>query len=225
MEATLRDLGALLVKAIPTVFLLLVVYVYLRWMFFKPLEKVLAERQAATQGTRQKAEALLAKASQTAANVEAQLRKARDEIYQQQEEERRRWIAEQTAQLDQARQSAREQIQQARHATGKRRRDRQAQPRGNSRVSGRSDRLAIARKEDRLMRRATLALVLGLSLAPCALPLETGAGSESSAEAGDPWIVWKWINFAILAAGLGYLISQERSGLLSRPHGRDSQVA
>jgi F-type H+-transporting ATPase subunit b len=83
-------------------------------MFFKPLEKVLAERKAATQGTRQKAEALLAKASQTAADVEAQLRKAREEIYQQQEEERRRWIAEQTVQLDQARHAAREQIQQAR---------------------------------------------------------------------------------------------------------------
>ena len=27
-------------------------------------------------------------------------------------------------------------------------------------------------------------------------------------ESGDPWIVWKWANFAILAAGLGYLISK-----------------
>jgi F-type H+-transporting ATPase subunit b len=114
MEATLRDLGALLLKSTPTIFLLLVVYVYLRWMFFKPLEKVLAERKAATQGTRQRAEAVLAKAGQTAAALEAQLRKAREEIYQQQEDERRRWIAEQTTQLEQARHNAREQIQQAR---------------------------------------------------------------------------------------------------------------
>lgn len=27
-------------------------------------------------------------------------------------------------------------------------------------------------------------------------------------ESGDKWIVWKWANFAILAAGLGYLISK-----------------
>ena len=26
------------------------------------------------------------------------------------------------------------------------------------------------------------------------------------AETGDPWLGWKWANFAILAAGLGYLI-------------------
>ena len=114
MEATLRDLGALLLKAVPTVFLLLVVYLYLKWMFFRPLEKVLAERRQATQGTRQKAEAVLAKASQTASTVEAELRKARDEIYQQQEEERRRWVVEQTAQLDQARRHARELVGQAR---------------------------------------------------------------------------------------------------------------
>jgi F-type H+-transporting ATPase subunit b len=114
MEATLQALGALLLKAIPTIVLLLVVFLYLKWMFFRPLEKVLAERRQATQGTRQRAEALLAKASEKAATVEAELRAAREAVYQQQEEERRKWIAEQTAQVDQARQNAREVIQQAR---------------------------------------------------------------------------------------------------------------
>jgi F-type H+-transporting ATPase subunit b len=114
MEATLQALGALLLKATPTIFLLLVVYLYLKWMFFRPLEKVLTERRQATLGTHQKAEALLAKASETASAVEKQLREAREEIYQQQEDERRRWIAEQTTQLDQARQATRELIQQAR---------------------------------------------------------------------------------------------------------------
>ncbi|MBZ5607044.1 MAG: hypothetical protein LAP38_02205 [Acidobacteriia bacterium] len=59
------------------------------------------------------------------------------------------------------------------------------------------------------MRRATLVLVLGLTLAAFALPQETGKAAEPAAEAGDPWIVWKWINFAILAAGLGYLIGKQ----------------
>jgi F0F1-type ATP synthase membrane subunit b/b' len=58
------------------------------------------------------------------------------------------------------------------------------------------------------MRRARLAIILGLALAPFALPQEHAAGSEAAAEAGDPWIVWKWVNFAILAAGLGYLIAK-----------------
>ncbi len=114
MEATLQALGALLLKAIPTIVLLLVVFLYLKWMFFRPLEKVLAERRQATQGTRQRAVALLAKASEKAAAVEAELRAAREAVYQQQEEERRKWIAEQTEKVDQARQNAREVIQQAR---------------------------------------------------------------------------------------------------------------
>lgn len=113
MESTLHDLGGLLLKAVPTIVLLLIVYVYLRWMFFRPLEKVMAERQQATAGTREKAEALLRKADQTAAAVETELRKAREAIYQEQEEARRRWGSDQAAQLEQARHSAREMIHQA----------------------------------------------------------------------------------------------------------------
>jgi F-type H+-transporting ATPase subunit b len=57
------------------------------------------------------------------------------------------------------------------------------------------------------MRRATIALALGLAFASYALPQEAPAKSESTAsEQGDPWIWWKWANFAILAFGLGYLI-------------------
>jgi F-type H+-transporting ATPase subunit b len=59
------------------------------------------------------------------------------------------------------------------------------------------------------MRRATIALALGLAFASYALPQEAPAKSESAAsEQGDPWIWWKWANFAILAAGLGYLIGK-----------------
>jgi F-type H+-transporting ATPase subunit b len=57
------------------------------------------------------------------------------------------------------------------------------------------------------MRRATIALALGLAFASYARPQEAPAKSESAAgEQGDPWIWWKWANFAILAFGLGYLI-------------------
>jgi F0F1-type ATP synthase membrane subunit b/b' len=58
------------------------------------------------------------------------------------------------------------------------------------------------------MRRATFAIALGLAFAPYALPQESAGKFEpkSDVEQGDPWIWWKWANFAILAAGLGYLI-------------------
>jgi len=45
-----------------------------------------------------------------------------------------------------------------------------------------------------------------LAFASCMLPQETAAAKETAAtEQGDPWIWWKWINFAILVAGLGYM--------------------
>src|SRR5260370_32652601 len=96
MDETVRQLGRLLRKAIPTVCLLLNVHVYLRWMFFGPLRKILAKRREATEGARESAEAILAKATSKAAAIEAELRKAREEIYREQEEARRRWTADQT---------------------------------------------------------------------------------------------------------------------------------
>jgi F-type H+-transporting ATPase subunit b len=115
MESTLHDLGGLLLKAIPTVILLLVVHFYLKSMFFRPMADVLAKRRASTEGQRESAAALRAKAEQQIAAIEAQLRQARDEIYQEQEEARRRGTTEQTNQLDQARGEARELIQKSGH--------------------------------------------------------------------------------------------------------------
>lgn len=114
MDATLQQLGGLLLKAVPTIVLLLVVHFYLKWMFFRPLEQVLDKRKQSTDGARQNAEVLLAKASRAAADIEAELRKAREEIYQEQEEVRRRWIAEQSTHLEEARHTSRELIHQAR---------------------------------------------------------------------------------------------------------------
>src|SRR5690242_688452 len=113
MDETLHDLGGILLKAIPTVFLLLIVHLYLKRMFFRPMREVLDKRREATEGARQSAEALLVKASEKAAALEAALRKAREEIYQEQEEARRRWITEQAARLEEARHSSRDLIHQA----------------------------------------------------------------------------------------------------------------
>ena len=104
MESTLHDLGQLLLKAIPTLFLLLVVHFYLKRMFFRPMADVLAKRRAATEGLRESADAMRAKAGEQTKSIEDQLRQAREAIYQEQEEARRGWIGDQSAQLDAARQ-------------------------------------------------------------------------------------------------------------------------
>jgi F-type H+-transporting ATPase subunit b len=114
MDSTLQQLGGILLKATPTVVLLLVVHLYLKFMFFRPLQKVLAERKQATQGTKEKAEQLLAKAEQTQAAIDGALGKARDEIYQEQEGARKKLSVDQAEQLDQARRQSHELIHQAR---------------------------------------------------------------------------------------------------------------
>jgi len=103
MEKTFHDLGQLLLKAIPTIFLLVVVHFYLKAMFFRPMADVLAKRRAATEGLRESAEAMRAKAAENIKFIEGQLRQAREAIYQEQEEARKGWINDQTAQVEEAR--------------------------------------------------------------------------------------------------------------------------
>jgi len=113
MEQTLQALGGILLKAIPTICLLLFVHFYLRVMFFRPLRDVLAKRRESIEGARESAEKILSQAATRADSIEAELRKAREEIYQEQEEARRKWVGEQTVKLDEARHASRELIQQA----------------------------------------------------------------------------------------------------------------
>ena len=113
MDATLHDLGGILLKAIPTLILLLIVHLYLKRMFFGPMREVLEKRRQDTEGAMKSAEMTLAKAAERAEAIEVSLRKAREEIYQEQEEARRQWIGEQTAQLEEARRSSRDLIHQA----------------------------------------------------------------------------------------------------------------
>ena len=65
------------------------------------------------------------------------------------------------------------------------------------------------------MRRAAIALALGLALASFVLPQEPPGATETKRESeqGDPWIWWKWANFLLLAGGLGYLISKRAPAL------------
>jgi F-type H+-transporting ATPase subunit b len=115
MESTLHDLGQLLLKAIPTFFLLLLVHFYLKGMFFRPMADVLAKRRAATEGLRESAEAMRAKAGEQTKAIEERLRQAREAIYQEQEDARRGWLGDQGAQLEAAWQQSRELNQKSKH--------------------------------------------------------------------------------------------------------------
>jgi len=113
MEQTLHALGEILLKAVPTFVLVLLLFVYLKRMFFRPLERVLQQRYEATEGARKLADESLAKAAAKTEEYEAALRAARGEIYQELGQLRRKLQDERSAALAAARDEAEKQITQA----------------------------------------------------------------------------------------------------------------
>jgi F-type H+-transporting ATPase subunit b len=114
MGDTLHALGQILLNAVPTVVLLLVLYLYAKYMFFKPMEKVLRQRYEATEGSRKMAEEALERAAARTAEYEIALRDARSEVYQAQEVLHRQLQESETAQLTAARQAAEAAVEEAR---------------------------------------------------------------------------------------------------------------
>jgi F-type H+-transporting ATPase subunit b len=102
MAQTLHALAGILLKSIPTVVLLLFLYFYLKSMLFGPLDRLLKQREELTEGTRHAAQKSLHEAERKIQEYEAKMREARAEVYREQEETRRQWLADQTAQLDRA---------------------------------------------------------------------------------------------------------------------------
>jgi len=114
MGDTLHALGQILLNAVPTVIFLLVLYLYAKYMFFKPMEKVLRERYEATEGSRKMAEEALERAAARTAEYENALRAARSEVYQAHEVLHQQLQERETAQLNVARQAAEAAVEEAR---------------------------------------------------------------------------------------------------------------
>jgi len=91
----------------------LFLYFYLKSMLFGPLTRVLKQRDELTAGTRQAAEKSLKDAERKVQEYEAKMREARAEVYREQEETRKRWLADQGSQLDSARERTGQTVHQA----------------------------------------------------------------------------------------------------------------
>jgi F-type H+-transporting ATPase subunit b len=113
MEQTLHALAGILLKSIPTVVLLLFLYFYLKGMLFGPLSRLLKQREELTAGTRHAAQKSLKDAERKVSEYEAKMREARAEVYREQEETRKNWLADQTAQVESARERTGHTVQQA----------------------------------------------------------------------------------------------------------------
>ncbi|MDX2151444.1 MAG: ATP synthase F0 subunit B [Bryobacteraceae bacterium] len=114
MDQTLQALGGIVLSALPTLFIVLLLYVYLKFMFFRPLERVLHQRSEATEGARKAAETSLTRAAEKAAEYEKAIRDARSEIYKNQEQLRRKLRDDQAAAIRTAREDAAKLVDEAR---------------------------------------------------------------------------------------------------------------
>jgi F-type H+-transporting ATPase subunit b len=114
MDQTLRQLGELLLGAVPTIILLAVLYVLYTLIVYRPLMAVLAERRSRTQGAMDKARADIAAAEARTSDYEQRLREARAKVFQNQEARRQQATQSRAEAVNQARSRAQGQVKEAR---------------------------------------------------------------------------------------------------------------
>jgi F-type H+-transporting ATPase subunit b len=113
MDETLRQLGELLLGAVPTVILLALLYVLYTLIVHKPLRRVLEDRRSRTEGAVEKSRADIAAAEARTSEYEQRLREARATVFRAQEARRKAALDARTEALNAARVKARAQLQAA----------------------------------------------------------------------------------------------------------------
>ena len=106
MTDLVHQIGELFLRAVPVALIVLVFYFIMRSVFFRPLLKVMAERDARTQGAQKAAEAAQNAAAEKIRQYEEALKQARAKVYTEQEAERKKLLDERTAFLKDARTKA-----------------------------------------------------------------------------------------------------------------------
>jgi F0F1-type ATP synthase membrane subunit b/b' len=109
----LQQLGELFLQAVPTVIIVFLFYIFLRSAFFKPIEHALDERNRRIEGARAEAAATQAAAKQELDAYNEALKKARGEIYLEQEAARQTALDERAKLLKAMRNRSQETVQTA----------------------------------------------------------------------------------------------------------------
>jgi F-type H+-transporting ATPase subunit b len=108
-----NQLGELFLAAVPTVIIVFLFYFFMRWSFFKPMERVLSERHKRAEGAKVEAEASRAAAHDKQRLYSDTVKKARNEVFAEQESQRRRTLDERQATINTARTAAQTALQEA----------------------------------------------------------------------------------------------------------------
>ena len=119
MEETIRQLGELLLGAIPTVIFMVLLWIAYSLLVYRPLTRVLAERHSRTEGAVERARADIAAAEARTAEYEQRLREARLAIFKSQEARRQQAMTARAAAVAEARSKAHAQVEQAHAAIEK----------------------------------------------------------------------------------------------------------
>jgi F-type H+-transporting ATPase subunit b len=106
MEQIFQTLQGIIVRALPTVFLFVLLHWYLKKVLFQPLERVLDQRRKATEGAVAASEATVQKAEEKLRAYEQALSDARAEIYRDQENFRKDLESKQAQATEEARRRA-----------------------------------------------------------------------------------------------------------------------
>jgi F-type H+-transporting ATPase subunit b len=114
LDLILHQLADLFLRSIPTAALFLLLLVAYRVLVYRPLLKVLAERQDRTIGAMARAEATIRQADARAQEYETRLRAARVEIFHAREERLQAAQRERERVLEDARHAAVERVRMAR---------------------------------------------------------------------------------------------------------------
>jgi F-type H+-transporting ATPase subunit b len=116
MDAILRQIGELLIKSIPTIISMLILWTAYTLLVHKKLQQVLARRHALTEGAIERAQQEIAIAEKRTAEYEQRVRDARSQIYKAQQANRQRVLDERNAALAESRKNAGDMVKKARVA-------------------------------------------------------------------------------------------------------------
>lgn len=114
----LHKLGELFLQSVPTVIVVLFFYAFLRWAFFTPITKAMAERTARIEGARAEAAAVEAEAKNELDAYNDALRKARVQIFAEQEAARQAVLDERARLLQAMRSRVRDEVVTAKKKIG-----------------------------------------------------------------------------------------------------------
>ena len=110
MPDLVHQIGELFLRAVPVALIVLIFYLVLRSFFFRPILKVMAERETRTIGAQKAAEAAQAAATERVKQYQEALKHAQAKVYQEQEAERKKLLDERAAMLKETRAKAGEEV-------------------------------------------------------------------------------------------------------------------